>query len=40
MIQTKTIFTVHSPATIVYGRDAFEEVGVYAKKSWGIRHLL
>lgn len=32
MIQTKTIFTVHSPATIVYGRDAFEEVGVYAKK--------
>lgn len=39
MIQTKTIFTVHSPATIVYGRDAFEEVGVYAK-NWEIRHLL
>ncbi|WP_068983348.1 MULTISPECIES: iron-containing alcohol dehydrogenase [Lysinibacillus] len=32
MIQTKTIFTVHSPGTIVYGRDSFEEVGVYAKK--------
>lgn len=32
MIQTKTVFTVHSPATIVYGRDAFEEVGRYAKK--------
>ncbi|CAM5668070.1 Alcohol dehydrogenase OS=Lysinibacillus sphaericus OX=1421 GN=LS41612_18905 PE=3 SV=1 [Lysinibacillus sphaericus] len=32
MIQTKTTFTVNSPATIVYGKDAFEEVGVYAKK--------
>lgn len=32
MIQTKTIFTVHSPGTIVYGRDSFEEVGEYAKK--------
>lgn len=32
MIQTKTNFTVNSPATIVYGKDAFEEVGVYAKK--------
>ncbi|MFJ7731995.1 iron-containing alcohol dehydrogenase [Lysinibacillus sp. NPDC097231] len=32
MIQTKTIFTVNSPGTIVYGRDSFEEVGVYAKK--------
>lgn len=32
MIQTKTIFTVHSPGTIVYGRDSFKEVGVYAKK--------
>ncbi|MGE7090102.1 iron-containing alcohol dehydrogenase [Lysinibacillus sp. NPDC048646] len=32
MIQTKTIFTVHSPGTMIYGRDAFEEVGVYAKK--------
>lgn len=32
MIQTKTTFTVNSPATIVYGREAFEEVGVYAKK--------
>ncbi|WP_374963655.1 iron-containing alcohol dehydrogenase [Lysinibacillus sp. RS5] len=32
MIQTKTIFTVHSPGTIVYGRDSFVEVGVYAKK--------
>lgn len=32
MIQTKTNFTVHSPGTIVYGRDSFEEVGEYAKK--------
>lgn len=32
MIQTKTTFTVNSPGTIIYGRDAFEEVGVYAKK--------
>ena len=32
MIQTKTTFTVQSPGTIVYGRDAFEEVGVHAKK--------
>lgn len=32
MIQTKTIYTVHSPGTIVYGRDSFEEVGDYAKK--------
>ncbi|MFJ7735699.1 iron-containing alcohol dehydrogenase [Lysinibacillus sp. NPDC097287] len=32
MIQTKTIFTVNSPGTIIYGRDSFEEVGVYAKK--------
>lgn len=32
MIQTKTTFTVNSPRTIVYGKDAFEEVGVYAKK--------
>lgn len=32
MIQTKTAFTVQSPETIVYGRDAFEEAGVYAKK--------
>ncbi len=32
MIQTKTIFTVNSPSTIVYGRDSFEEVGVYAEK--------
>lgn len=32
MIQTKTIYTVHSPGTIVYGRNSFEEVGVYAKK--------
>jgi len=32
MIQTKTIYTVHSPGTIVYGRDSFKEVGVYAKK--------
>ncbi|PKU53484.1 MULTISPECIES: iron-containing alcohol dehydrogenase [Lysinibacillus] len=31
MIQTKTIFTVHSPGTIVYGRDSFKEVGDYAK---------
>ncbi|MFJ7664373.1 iron-containing alcohol dehydrogenase [Lysinibacillus sp. NPDC097162] len=32
MIQTKTTFTVNSPGTIIYGRDAFEEVGLYAKK--------
>ncbi|MFY0519513.1 iron-containing alcohol dehydrogenase [Lysinibacillus sp. UGB7] len=32
MIQTKTIFTVNSPGTMIYGRDSFEEVGVYAKK--------
>ena len=32
MIQTKTIFTVHSPGTIIYGRHSFEEVGVYAQK--------
>ena len=32
MIQTKTTFTEQSPGTIVYGRDAFEEVGVHAKK--------
>lgn len=32
MIQTKTIFTVHSPGTIVYGRHAFEEVGELAQK--------
>ncbi|WP_029986715.1 iron-containing alcohol dehydrogenase [Lysinibacillus fusiformis] len=32
MIQTKTIYTVHSPGTIVYGRDSFQEVGEYAKK--------
>lgn len=32
MIQTKTTFTVQSPGTVVYGREAFEEVGVYAKK--------
>ena len=32
MIQTKTIFTVHSPGTIIYGRNSFEEVGVYAQK--------
>jgi len=32
LIQTKTIFTVHSPGTIVYGRDSLEEVGEYAKK--------
>ncbi len=32
MIQTKTAFTVQSPGTVVYGREAFEEVGVYAKK--------
>jgi len=32
MIQTKTIYTVHSPGTIVYGRDSFKEVGEYAKK--------
>lgn len=32
MIQTKTTFTVNSPGTIIYGRDAFEEVGSYAKK--------
>ncbi len=32
MIQTKTIFTVNSPVTMIYGRDSFEEVGVHAKK--------
>lgn len=32
MIQTKTAFTVQSPGTIVYGREAFEEIGGYAKK--------
>ena len=32
MIQTKTIFTVNSPGTIIYGRDSFEEVGVNARK--------
>lgn len=32
MIQTKTTFTVQSPGTVVYGREAFEEVGLYAKK--------
>ncbi|MFJ7952645.1 iron-containing alcohol dehydrogenase [Lysinibacillus sp. NPDC096418] len=32
MIQTKSIFTVNSPETIIYGRDSFEVVGVYAKK--------
>ncbi|MFF5994002.1 iron-containing alcohol dehydrogenase [Lysinibacillus sp. KU-BSD001] len=32
MIQTKTTFTVYSPPTLVYGRHAFEEVGVQAKK--------
>lgn len=32
MIQTKTIFTVFSPGTIIYGRNSFEEVGEYAKK--------
>ncbi|MGG0656981.1 iron-containing alcohol dehydrogenase [Rummeliibacillus pycnus] len=32
MIQTKTIFAVNSPGTIIYGRNSFEEVGEYAKK--------
>ncbi len=32
MIQTKTIFTVNTPGTIIYGRNAFDEVGEYAKK--------
>lgn len=32
MIQTTTIFKVHSPGTIVYGRDSFREVGEYAEK--------
>lgn len=32
MIQTKTTFIVQSPGTVVYGRNAFEEAGVYAKK--------
>lgn len=32
MIQTKTTFTVYAPPTTIYGRNAFEEVGVQAKK--------
>lgn len=32
MIQTKTIFAVNSPGTIIYGRYSFEEVGEHAKK--------
>lgn len=32
MIQTKTIFTVHSPGTIIYGRNSFEEVGGHVQK--------
>ncbi|KOS69765.1 alcohol dehydrogenase [Lysinibacillus contaminans] len=31
-MQTKTVFTVNSPGTIIYGRNSFEEVGVYAQK--------
>ncbi|MGX9134379.1 iron-containing alcohol dehydrogenase [Rummeliibacillus sp. JY-2-4R] len=32
MIQTKTIYIVNSPGTIIYGKNAFDEVGEYAKK--------
>ena len=32
MIQTKTTFIVYAPPTTIYGRNAFEEVGIQAKK--------
>lgn len=32
MIQTKTAFTVYAPPTTIYGRNAFEEVGIQTKK--------
>ena len=32
MIQTKMAFTVYSPPTMLYGKGAFEEVGLQAKK--------